>query len=264
MNRALRTAASGMLAQQMQVDTIANNIANVNTTAYKKDRLNFRSMLYSTMREPGAATAADRMNPTGLQVGSGIEISSSAKSFVQGDLEQTNNVLDLAIQGDGFFKIDLGNGEYRYTRDGSFRQDASGYLVTVDGFRLDGDIKIDPQTVLGGIIIGQDGTMQTIAAGQTIPRTAGTIRLSRFANPAGLKAEGANFFSETVSSGKAEQLTAGKGGTGFISQGFLERSNVFVVDELINLIQAQRNYEINSRTIQVSDEMLQQVSSLIR
>ena len=258
----MRTAATGMLAQQTQVDTIANNIANVNTSAFKKNRVNFRSLLYHTMREPGATTSGSQMNPTGLQVGSGTEVSSSIKLMMQGDLEPTGADFDLGIQGEGFFKIDLGNGEFRYTRDGAFRKDAIGDMVTVDGFKLADGIKI-PEDALS-ISIGQDGTVSVILAGSPTPSNVGQIQLTRFANPSGLKAEGQNMFSVTASSGPPQDVVAGASGSGFIRHRFLERSNVFVVDELITLIQAQRNYEVNSRTIQVGDEMLQQVSNLVR
>jgi len=261
MIRAMRTAASGMLAQQTQVDTIANNIANVNTSAFKKNRNNFRSLLYATMREPGSSTGANQVTPTGLQVGSGTEVASSVKLFLQGDLEQTGNPLDLAIQGEGFFRINLGNGEFRYTRDGSFRTDGNGSMVTVDGFKLEPAITVPPDATQ--LVVGQDGTVQVRIAGQNTLSTVGQVRLTRFPNPSGLRAEGQNFFTETPSSGAPSEQTPGAVGTGFIRQQFLERSNVSVVDELIALIQAQRNYEVNSRTIQVSDEMLQQVSNLI-
>lgn len=261
MTRAMRTAASGMLAQQTQVDTIANNIANVNTSAFKRNRVNFRSLLYTTLREPGASTGVGQMNPTGLQLGSGTEISSSIKLFLQGDLEQTGNTLDFAIQGSGFFKVDMGNGEFRYTRDGSLRKDGNGDLVTVDGFKLAAGITFSPDAE--EVIIGQDGTVQERIGGSDTFSTIGQLLVTRFPNPAGLRAEGANFYRESESSGAGVDQTPGQNGAGFLRQGFVERSNVSVVDELIALIQAQRNYEVNSRTIQVSDEMLQQVSNLI-
>jgi flagellar basal-body rod protein FlgG len=261
MIRAMRTAASGMLAQQNQVDTIANNIANVNTSSFKKNRLSFRSLLYRTMKEPGAATGASQMSPTGLQYGTGTEVSSSIKLHLQGEMEPTGNQLDLGIQGQGFFKIDLGNGLFRYTRDGSFRQDANGDLVTVDGYKVLPNVQIPIDAL--SVSVGQDGTvMINKADGST--STAGQITLTTFPNPAGLKAEGQNLFSLTPSSGGATDLIPGSTGAGFIQQGFIERSNVTVVDELIALIQAQRNYEVNSRTIKVADEMLQQVGNLIR
>lgn len=261
MIRAMRTAASGMMAQQTQVDTIANNIANVNTASFKKNRVNFRSLLYTTLREPGATTSGSQQVPTGLQIGTGTEVSSSIKLHMQGDLEQTGNPYDLGIQGEGFFRISLGNGEFRYTRDGAFRKDGNGDLVTVDGFKLEPGISIPPDAV--DIVIGQDGTVQVRSGGSDQLQARGQITLTRFPNPAGLRAEGANLFRETAASGAPTDSTPGDAGTGFLRQAFLERSNVSVVDELIALIQAQRNYEVNSRTIQVSDEMLQQVSNLI-
>jgi len=259
--RAMRSAASGMQSQQTHVDTIANNIANVNTSGYKRNRVNFRSLLYSTLREPGSSTTDTQLNPTGLQIGSGTEVSSSIKLHNQGDIELTNNPLDLSIQGDGFFRINLGNGEFRYTRDGSFRKDANGDLVTVDGFRLEPAITIPPDAL--GITVGADGTVQVRIAGSESLQNSGSILVTRFANAAGLRAEGQNFFSVTDSSGPGVPQEPGAQGAGFLRQGFLERSNVSVVDELISLIQAQRNYEVNSRTIQVADEMLQQVSNLV-
>jgi flagellar basal-body rod protein FlgG len=233
----------------------------VNTSSFKRNRVNFRSLLYTTMREPGSTTVANQMTPTGLQIGSGTEVASSIKLFVQGDIEQTGNPLDLAVQGEGFFRINLGNGEFRYTRDGSFRQDGNGDLVTVDGFKVEPAINIPPDATR--IVVSQDGTVQASVGGSDTLQNLGSVRLTRFANPAGLRAEGTNFFRETPSSGAPTEQTPGQAGAGFLRQGFLERSNVSVVDELIALIQAQRNYEVNSRTIQVSDEMLQQVSNLI-
>ncbi len=261
MFRAMRSAASGMQSQQTNVDTIANNIANVNTSGFKRNRLNFRSLLYSTLREPGAATTTTLRTPTGLQVGSGSEVSSSIKLHSQGNLELTNNPLDIGIQGDGMFRINRGNGTFSYTRDGAFRQDADGSLTTVDGYRLEPNIVIPPTAL--GITVGSDGTVQVRVEGTENLQTVGQILLSRFPNPAGMRAEGLNFFSPTDSSGAPINVPPGLQGAGFLRQGSLERSNVSVVDELIGLIQAQRNYEVNSRTIQVADEMLQQVSNLV-
>lgn len=262
MLRAMRTAAAGMQSQQMQVDTIANNIANVNTSGFKKNQLSFRSLLYRTLREPGAPTQGSSVDPTGLQVGSGSEVASSMKLFQQGDLEPTGNPLDIAISGEGFFQITLGNGEVRYTRDGHFRTDANGALVTVDGFLLDPNVNVPADAT--EISISQDGTVAVTQAGSPTPSIVGNITLVRFPNPAGLKAVGSNLFGETASSGAPTTQTPGQAGTGLIRQAFRERSNVAIVDELIALIEAQRNYEVNSRTIRVSDEMLQQVGNLIR
>lgn len=262
MLRAMRTAAAGMRAQQTQVDTIANNIANVNTSGFKKNQLAFRSLLYRTMKEPGATTSGSQVDPTGLQVGSGSEISSSTKIFQQGDLEPTGNTFDLAIQGEGFFEITLPNGEQRYTRDGHFRQDANGALVTVDGFLVTPNITIPVDAV--EVSVGQDGTVSVTQAGNPTPSAVGNLTLVRFPNPAGLKAQGANLFSETGSSGAPTAQQPGVAGTGIVRQGFRERANVAIVEELIALIEAQRNYEVNSRTIRVADEMMQQVGQLVR
>ena len=260
MIRAMRTAASGMTAQQMHVDTIANNIANVNTGAFKREQLSFRTALYRTYREPGAATAGNFSNPTGLQVGSGVEVGSSLKLHEQGDLELTNNELDVALNGPGYFRVQLGNGEFRYTRDGSFRKDGNGDVVTADGYRLEPRINIGDG--ITDISIGQDGTVTGQAAGGVT--SIGQIQIFRFSNVGGLKATDANLFEETLSSGAAQQTVPGEAGAGFLRQNFRERSNVQIVEELIELIQAQRNYEVNSRTIRVGDEMLQQVGQLVR
>jgi flagellar basal-body rod protein FlgG len=262
MIRALMTAASGMKVQQMQVDTIANNIANVNTAAFKRNELAFREMLYETLREPGAPTAASAMTPTGLQVGSGAEIASSVKIFKQGEIQPSGSKFDLAITGQGFFRVLLGSGDYRYTRDGSFRPDGSGTLVTAEGYPLDPPVRIPSDAI--EVIIGEDGTVSVQKTEGGTPETVTNVSLFRFPNPTGLKAQGGNLFSETASSGRAAQATPGLDGTGLVRQGYLERSNVQVVDELVGLILAQRNYEINSRAIKVSDEMLQQVNNMVR
>ncbi len=262
MIRALMTAASGMKAQQMQVDTIANNIANSNTTGFKKNDLAFREMLYETLRNPGAPTAALTMTPTGLQIGSGTEIASSSKLFRQGEVQPTGNPFDMAMTGPGFFRVKLGNGEFRYTRDGSFRRDGTGSLVTSEGYPLDPPVQI-PQDA-ADVIIGEDGSVAVTRSDAGLPEPVTAITIYRFANPAGLKAQGGNMYSETASSGAPQQTTPGNDGTGTLRQGYLEHSNVSVVDELVGLILAQRNYEINSRAIKVSDEMLQQVNNMVR
>lgn len=262
MTRALMTAASGMKAQQLQVDTIANNIANANTTGYKKSELSFRSLLYQTFREPGSSAGGNLVKPTGLQVGSGTEISGSFKNFKQGEMQPTSGDLDLSIQGPGFFRIRLPNGEVRFSRDGSFRRDGEGQIVSVQGYPLDGAPSIPPDA--SSIVIGEDGRIDVRTREDQPPSNLGTINLFRFPNPSGLKAQGGNLYSETVSSGASTQVTPGQNGAGILRQHFLERSNVLVVDELVALILAQRNYEVNSRAIRVSDEMLQQVNQLIR
>jgi len=262
MIRALMTAASGMKAQQKQVDTIANNIANVNTGGFKKSNLAFRSMLYQTYREPGAQTNASQMNPSGLQIGSGVEVSGSNKDFRQGELEPTGGQFDLGLQGEGFYEITLGNGEVRYTRDGSFRRDGNGKIVTPEGYQVTGAPDIPPNAI--DVIVTEDGRFLTRTSEGELPTEVGKLQVFRFANPAGLKAQGGNLYSLTASSGVATASDAGNEGTGIIRQGYRERSNVETVDELVGLILAQRNYEVNSRAVRVSDEMLQQVNQMIR
>lgn len=262
MIRALMTSASGMKSQQKMVDTIANNIANVNTGGFKSSTLTFRSMLYQTYAEPGAATSQQGMNPTGLQVGSGVEISGSRKSFQQGDLELTGGDFDIAINGQGFFQIQLPNGEFRYTRDGHFSRDGNGNVVTADGYPVVSFPTIGPEVI--DITIAEDGTITTRVSESDLGTTAGPLQLARFANPEGLKAQGSNLYSETASSGTPQLLNPGTPGTGRLVHRHVERSNVEVVDELVGLIMAQRNYEVNSRAVRAADEMLQQVNQMIR
>jgi len=262
MIRAMMTAASGMKAQQAQVDTIANNIANANTAGFKKSELGFRALFYQTVREPGAVTGQGQRDPTGLQFGTGTEISGSTKIFQQGELESTPNPLGIAIQGEGFFQVRLGSGDLRYTRDGSFHRDVDGSLVTAEGYYLEPRIQIPDDTL--AVAVGEDGTVTVQLATATEPTQVGQIVLHRFPNPGGLKAVGGNFYGETAGSGQPIQAVAGRDGAGMLKQGFRERSNVHVVDELIGLILAQRNYEVSSRAIKVGDEMLQQTNQLIR
>lgn len=261
MIRSLYTAASGMKAQQMQVDTIANNIANVNTSGFKKSRLSFRSLLYQTYREPGLPLANNQNDVTGLQIGSGVEVSGSRKMMSQGVLENTNEELDLAIEGRGYFEVQLQNGERRYTRNGTFRQDFNGRIVTAEGYLLTDSIAIPADNQ--GISITPDG--QVLSRGEDNEmENIGTIRVHVFANEGGLRAAGNNYYQPTAASGQPQQSQPGLQGAGNIRQRALERSNVETVDELVSLIVAQRNYEVNSRAIRVSDEMLQQINQLVR
>ena len=262
MLRSLLTAASGMKAQQMQVDTIANNIANVNTAGFKRSRLTFKSLLYQTLREPGAATGNGLQDATGLQIGSGTQVSGSQKIFSQGVLEGTTNSFDLAIEGEGFFGVRTPGGEIVYTRSGDFRRDSDGRIVTVDGYLVEPAITVAQDVV--NVTVGRDGTITTFTSEEDLGSILTVLQLYRFPNPAGLKAQGGNYYSETSSSGPPSQNQPGLNGTGEIVQFSLERSNVETVDELVALIVAQRNYEMNSRAIRVSDEMLQQVNQLIR
>lgn len=262
MIRAMMTAASGMKAQQAQVDTIANNIANANTSGFKKTELGFRALFYQTVREPGAIKGQGQRDPTGLQFGTGTEISGSTKIFDQGGLEPTSNPLAVAIQGDGFFQVRLPNGDLRYTRDGNFNRDVDGSIVTADGYFLEPRIQL-PTTALSASI-GEDGTVSVLLPTSTTPQQVGQIPMFRFPNAGGLKALGGNFYQETAGSGQPIQAIAGRDGAGILKQGYQERSNVQVVDELIGLILAQRNYEVSSRAIKVGDEMLQETNQLIR
>ena len=262
MIRSLYTAASGMKAQQLQVDTIANNIANVNTSGFKKSSLSFKSLLYQTYREPGLPQASGQNDVTGLQIGSGTEVSGSRKIMSQGVLEITGNQLDFAVEGEGFFEVQLPSGELQYTRNGTFRQDANGRLVTAGGLLLTDAVNVPEDAQ--GISVTADGEVFATQGGSSDQAQIGTIRLHTFANTSGLKAMGGNRFAPTPASGQASARQPGVQGAGTVRQGHLERSNVETVDELVALIVAQRNYEVNSRAIKVSDEMLQQVNQLIR
>ncbi|MEY2785076.1 MAG: hypothetical protein RL277_1286 [Planctomycetota bacterium] len=262
MNRALMTAASGMKAQQLQVDTIANNIANANTSGFKKSELSFRALFYQTYREPGTATAGNQRNPIGLQIGSGTEVAGSAKIFSQGELEPSSGTYSMALVGEGFFGVRMPSGEMRYTRDGDFHLDGDGNIVTNEGFILDGAPAIPKEAV--SVSIGDDGRIEYMTSTAGLPQEAGRIPVWRFPNAGGLRAQGSNMFSETPASGVAVSAQAGLEGTGIIRQGQRERSNVQVVDELVGLIVAQRSYEVNSRAIRASDEMLQQVNQMLR
>ena len=264
MIRALMTAASGMKAQQMQVDSISNNIANANTAGYKKTELSFRACFYQTYKEPGAPTSSSQRAPTGLQIGSGTEVSGSSKIWEQGELQPASGKFSLAIQGEGFFKVRLPSGEFRYTRDGSFHPDSAGTLVTNEGFILDGAPTIPIDSIPGNTTVGPDGMIEVMTTEGGTPSNVGQLQLYRFPNAAGLKAQGDNLFSESASSGTAQSVTPTQTGAGSIQQGYKEASNVQVVDELVALIVAQRSYEVNSRAIKASDEMLQQVNNMVR
>lgn len=256
MIRAMFTAATGMVAQQTTIDTIANNLANVNTTGFKKSRVNFQDLLYESVRPPGGETANGNTVPEGVQLGHGVRPASVAKLFTPGPLIQTGNELDLAIEGDGFFQVLLPDGTVAYTRDGSFRRSEDGTLLTVDGLPLEPSISI-PQDALQ-ISVSQNGTVSVREPGTQTLSQVGTLELVRFANAAGLDARlGRNLLLETEASGAPTTAVPGEDGVGFIAQGFLENSNVQTVEEIINMITAQRAYEASSRVIQTSDEMLQ-------
>jgi flagellar basal-body rod protein FlgG len=262
MIRSLWTAATGMQAQTLNIDMISNNLANVNTTGFKRSRADFQDLLYETFRPPGMASSADTTVPSGIQVGHGTRPAATQKIFLQGDFQHTQNDLDMAIEGDGFFQIQQPNGEIGYTRAGSFKIDSEGRIVTSDGFPMEPEIVVPPDSA--AVSISTDGIVSVLLAGETTPTEVGTIELARFINPAGLESIGRNLFLPTGASGDVETGIAGEDGFGTIAQGYLEMSNVSVVDEMVNMITAQRAYEINSKAIQTSDDMLQIASNLKR
>lgn len=262
MIRALWTASSGMNAQQTNIDIISNNLANVNTAGFKKARTQFQDLLYQTLREAGSITAQGNMNPAGLQVGHGTRMVSTSKSYAQGDLVQTDNALDLMIEGDGFFQLLLPDGSIGYTRDGNFKLDGEGRIVNNEGYQLQPEIWIPENAT--DIIVSSDGTVSIMYAGEDIPEEIGRIELVRFLNPEGLSNIGRNIVKPTGASGMTQYGTPGLDGFGSLTQGFLEMSNVKVVEEMVNMIVAQRAYEVNSKAIQAADEMLQTANNLRR
>jgi len=255
MNRSLWIAATGMQAQSLNIDVISNNLANVNTSGYKRSRADFQDLLYQTLRPSGVASSADSLVPTGIQLGHGTKPVATQKIFIQGSYHQTENELDMAIEGDGFFQITRPDGDLAYTRSGAFKLDNEGRLVNSDGLPLEPEISIPSDAT--SVNIGYDGTISAFLVGETEATELGTIELSRFINPAGLNSIGMNLYLETEASGDPITGTAGEDGLGIISQGYLEMSNVKVVDEMVQMISAQRAYEINSKAIKAADEMLQ-------
>ncbi len=262
MIRSLWTAASGMTAQQLNIDVVANNLANVNTVGFKKSRADFQDVLYQTMKAAGAPSSASTEVPTGIQVGLGTRPVAVQKLFVQGDFQQTGGELDMAIEGAGFFAITQPNGETAYSRAGGFKLDGNGRLVTSEGYPLEPEITIPADTT--SVTIGSDGTVSVFVSGGATATEVGTIQLANFSNPAGLVSLGKNLFSTSPSSGEAVVGVAGENGLGTISQSFLEMSNVEVVDEMVNMIVGQRAYEINAKAISTADEMLQTANNLRR
>ncbi len=262
MIRSLWTAASGMKSQSLNIDVISNNLANVNTTGFKSSRADFQDLLYETLRQAGTSSSENSDVPTGIQVGHGSRPVASHKIFTQGDFQQTKNELDIAIEGEGFFQILQPNGETAYSRDGAFKMDRDGRIVTSDGFVMEPEITIPSDSI--SLSIGLDGTVSVLQPGSNAPTEIGTITVARFVNPAGLHSIGRNLYLPTNASGDAIVGTAGEDGLGTLAQGFLEMSNVSVVDEMVKMITAQRAYEINSKTIQAADDMLQQANNVKR
>ena len=261
--RALDTAATGMAAMDLQVQVIAGNIANMTTTAYKSQRAEFQDLLYQHVQRIGAQ-ASDQGNilPVGIDLGSGVKTVGTPRLMTQGTLEQTGNTLDVAIQGDGWFKIQMPDGTFGYTRDGSFQQDSQGRIVNAEGDVVQPTITIPPSS--SGLTINQQGQVSVIPAGSTTSTVLGQFTITRFANNAGLQANGDNLFTATPASGTPSDTLAGTDGSGTLQQGYLEQSNVEAVTEISNLIAAQRAYEMNSKVITAADEMLQTTSQLMR
>jgi len=261
MLRAFSTAATGMTAQQTMVDVIANNLANVNTTGFKRSQLNFQNLLYVTMEEPGTEIASGINSPSGIEIGSGVRVASTIKVFSAGELESTGRSLDIAITGDGFLQVTMPNGELRYTRDGSLMTNANGELVTSNGYTIEPAISVPIDAT--SVSIEKDGGVN-ITDSSGSQSVAGTIQLARFPNPSGLSNEGSNLMAENEASGTPTTGAPGENGFGTIQAGFLEKSNVQMVTELVNLITAQRAYEINSRAIKAGDDMLRTANGIVR
>ncbi|HMV19812.1 MAG: flagellar basal-body rod protein FlgG [Betaproteobacteria bacterium] len=260
MIRSLWIARTGLDAQQTQLDVIANNLANVSTNGYKRGRAVFEDLLYQTLRQPGAQSSQQTQIPTGLQLGTGARPVAVARIFTQGNVQKTDNSLDIAIQGNGFFQVLLPDGTTAYTRDGSFQKDNQGQIVTSDGFPLSPAITI-PANALS-LSVGQDGTVTVTQAGSTATTQIGSIQLATFINPGGLQSLGQNLFQETAASGTPTPNTPGTNGAGIVSQGYVETSNVNVAEELVTMIQTQRAYELNSKVVSTSDQMLGRLTQL--
>jgi flagellar basal-body rod protein FlgG len=260
MNLSLYSAATGMEAQQLNLNTIANNLANVNTHGFKRSKIEFQDMLYQKPRSSGTDSGGGNLRPTGVEIGNGSRVAASSKVFTQGQLTQSGEKFDLAIQGDGFFEVQRPDGTIGFTRDGSFKQNAQGQIVTVDGLPVLSGFQPIPAGA-SAVTIAEDGqvTVQSSSGSQSFRLT-----LARFANPAGLRSLGGNLYEETPASGTPELGQPGEQGFARIIQGFTEASNVNIVEEMVNLIMAQRAYEINSKSIQTSDEMLKNDASMKR
>ena len=260
MIRSLWIAKTGLDAQQLQMDTISHNLANVSTNGYKRSSAQFEDLLYQNMRQVGAQSTQQTQLPTGLQLGTGVRPVATTRTFIQGNLQQTNNIFDIAINGNGFFQIQQTDGTLAYTRDGAFRVDSTGQLVTSNGMPLTPPITVPPTA--SSVTIGSDGVVSAVLAGQTTPQQIGQVQVATFINPAGLDPRGQNLFRETAASGTPAVNTPGLNGAGDLRQGYVETSNVNVVEELVAMIQTQRAYEINSKAISTSDQMLARLTQL--
>ena len=260
MIRSLWIAKTGLDAQQTQMDVISNNLANVSTTGFKRARAVFEDLLYQTIRQPGAQSSEQTQLPSGLQLGTGVKPVATERVFTQGNLQQTGNAKDVAIQGNGFFQVLMPDGSTTYTRSGSFQVDANGQMVTSSGYAVQPAITIPADTQ--SLTIARDGTVSITQPGSSNATTIGTLQLAMFINPAGLQSLGENLYAETAASGTPSSNAPGSNGAGLLNQGYVETSNVNVVEELVNMIQTQRAYEINSKAIQTSDQILQRLTQL--
>jgi flagellar basal-body rod protein FlgG len=259
-NRSLYIAATGMNAQQAQMDVISNNLANVSTNGFKGSRAVFEDLLYQTIRQPGANSTQQTELPSGIQVGTGVQQVATERLYTQGNLQQTGNSKDVAINGNGFFQVLMPDGTTAYTRDGSFQTNAQGQLVTSSGYQVTPPITIPVNAT--SLTIGSDGAVSITQAGSSTSTQVGSMQVATFINPAGLEAKGENLFAETSSSGAPNVSQPGLNGAGALNQGYVEASNVNVVQELVNMIQTQRAYEINSKAVTTSDQMLQTLSQM--
>ncbi len=253
-------AKTGLDAQQINMDVIANNLANVSTNGFKRQRAVFEDLLYQTVRQPGAQSSEQTTLPSGLQIGTGVRPVATERLHSQGNLTQTNNSKDVAINGQGFFQVMMPDGTAAYTRDGSFQMDSNGQLTTASGFHIQPAIMIPANAMK--LIIARDGVVSATVPGQTLPVQVGQLSLTTFVNDAGLESVGENLYVETQSSGAPNDTTPGLNGSGLLSQGYVETSNVNVAEELVNMIQVQRAYEINSKAVSTTDQMLQKLSQL--
>ena len=260
MIRSLYIAKTGLEAQQTNLDVVTNNLANVSTNGFKKSRAVFEDLLYQNVRQPGAQSSQQTQLPSGLQIGTGVRAVATERIHTQGNPQQTGNSKDVMINGSGFFQVLMPDGTTAYTRDGSFQTDNNGQLVTASGYVLQPPITV-PSNALT-MTVGRDGTVSVTTPGTVAPTQIGSIQVSNFVNPAGLESLGENLYAETGASGTAQTSTPGTNGSGVLMQGFVETSNVNVVEEMVNMIQTQRAYEINSKAITTSDQMLQKISQL--
>ncbi|MGA2551707.1 MAG: flagellar basal-body rod protein FlgG [Burkholderiaceae bacterium] len=260
MLRSLWIAKTGLDAQQTQLDVISNNLANVSTSGFKQSRAVFQDMLYQTIRDPGAQSSQETEAPSGMQIGTGVKPVATERIHTQGSLNQTGNALDLAVQGNGFFQVQMPDGTTSYTRDGSFQVNAQGQLVTASGFPVQPAITIPANAT--SVTVSQDGVVSVTTPTSVNASTVGTIQLANFINPPGLSSTGQNLYQETSASGNPTVNAPGANGTGTLNQGYVETSNVDVAEQLVNMIQTQRAYELNSKSITTSDQMLQSLTQL--